>query len=93
MYQTGNTAFPLTCVLSVKDPEGKVAEMQSFIVLGIIPGTNIQTNLNFWLVVAGLLGILMLRGWIVALRRSMRIYMGMRKIARTINSCEMRAAF
>jgi hypothetical protein len=22
---------------------------QSFIVLGIIPGTNIQTNLNFWI--------------------------------------------
>lgn len=27
---------------------------QSFIVLGIIPGTNIQTNLNFWLVLNAL---------------------------------------
>jgi hypothetical protein len=29
--------------------------MQNFIVLGIIPGTNIQTTFSFWLWVAGTL--------------------------------------
>lgn len=29
--------------------------MQNFIVLGIIPGTNIQTTFSFWLGVAGVL--------------------------------------
>jgi hypothetical protein len=29
--------------------------MQSFIVLGLVPGTNIQLNFNFWLYVTVLL--------------------------------------
>jgi hypothetical protein len=40
---------------------------QSFIVLGIIPGTNIQTNLNFWLAMNVLFALFLLRRSIYAL--------------------------
>lgn len=35
--------------------------MQSFIVLGIIPGTNIQLDLNFWIVASCLYALVLTR--------------------------------
>lgn len=63
--------------------------MQSFIVLGYIPGTNIQTNLNFWLVVYLLVVALVFRTQIVAARRRLQAYLIARLIARTINAFEI----
>lgn len=37
--------------------------MQNFIVLGIIPGTNIQTDLNFWLGVYTLFALFLSRNF------------------------------
>lgn len=62
--------------------------MQSFIVLGIIPGTNFQTNLNFWIIVSSLLTLVAMRTQLIAIRNSMQIVMAARKIARTINQFE-----
>ena len=63
--------------------------MQSFIVLGYIPGTNIQTNLNFWLVVYVLILAIVFRMHIVTARRRMQSYLVARLIARTINAFEI----
>lgn len=62
--------------------------MQSFIVLGIIPGTNIQTTLNFWVGVAFLLAVYILRGRLWAARSHLRLYLAVRQIAHTIKHCE-----
>lgn len=63
--------------------------MQSFIVLGIIPGTNIQTNLNFWIMVAILLSILTFRMQLFAMRNFVQRELTIRQIAHTINSFEL----
>jgi len=54
--------------------------MQSFIVLGIIPGLNIQTNFTFWVsLTLGVASIpLVLR--ILRLRYMLRAYLAARKI-------------
>lgn len=63
--------------------------MQNFIVLGIIPGTNIQTNLNFWLLVAvGLVGFILRLHILAGLERLQR-YLVIRRIARTINHLDL----
>lgn len=46
---------------------------QSFIVLGIIPGTNIQTDLNFWLVLNALFILFMTRRFWRAMGMNLRI--------------------
>jgi hypothetical protein len=44
--------------------------MQSFIVLGIIPGTNIQTDLNFWVAMSILYAVFITRRfWYTRLRQ------------------------
>jgi hypothetical protein len=59
--------------------------MQSFIVLGIIPGTDIQTNLNFWISVSFLLMAVTFRAQLRAFQKFVQWYLAMRKIASTIN--------
>ena len=66
--------------------------MQSFIVLGIIPGTNIQITLNFWLAVTALLVVFMLRKRLKVARNSVQRQLIAYRIARTIDSCELRPA-
>jgi len=63
--------------------------MQSFIVLGIIPGTNIQTNLNFWLTISSIVLLLVLRTRIIALRNYAQRVLLAHQIARTINHFEL----
>lgn len=58
--------------------------MQSFIVLGIIPGTNIQTNLNFWIYVAIILTILASYNQLNNARKHLRKHFALRQIAYTI---------
>ncbi len=58
--------------------------MQSFIVLGIIPGTNIQTNLNFWIYVAIVLAILASRNLLNVALKQLRKYFALQQIAYTI---------
>ena len=65
--------------------------MQSFIVLGIIPGTNIQTNLNFWIIVSSLLVLIAMRTQLIAMRNFVQLIMATHKIARTINQFEITA--
>ena len=66
--------------------------MQSFIVLGIIPGTNIQTNLNFWIAVTAVLILFACRGQLRAARNSLRTHLAVHKIARTIDHCQFSPA-
>lgn len=63
--------------------------MQSFIVLGIIPGTHIQTTLNFWISVYALLSIVLFRARLLLLRNNLQSYMTALQIAHTINSFEL----
>jgi hypothetical protein len=63
--------------------------MQSFIVLGIIPGTNIQTNLNFWVIIYIVLTVVMLRARFTAIRQYVQRQLTIHLIARTINSFEL----
>ncbi|HUB93302.1 MAG TPA: hypothetical protein VMB52_02260 [Verrucomicrobiae bacterium] len=60
--------------------------MQSFIVLGIIPGTTIQTTFNFWVALSVLMLVLVLRRQIVMARRRTQTYIAARRIAHTIDS-------
>jgi hypothetical protein len=60
--------------------------MQSFIVLGIIPGTNIQTNLNFWVFVF----FLTRRFW-YARAVSLRIRLVAWRLAHTFDHFELAA--
>lgn len=62
--------------------------MQSFIVLGIIPGTNIQTTLNFWITVAIVLTVLASYGRLNASRKWLRRHFAMHQIAYTIENYE-----
>jgi len=62
--------------------------MQSFIVLGIIPGTNIQTTLGFWVIISVMLLVVLFRSKIIAIRNFVQFFMAIRKIARTINGFE-----
>jgi len=66
--------------------------MQSFIVLGIIPGTNIQTDLNFWVGVTAVLILVSQRAHIRAARDSIRTHLALRKIARVIRQYEFSVA-
>jgi hypothetical protein len=66
--------------------------MQSFIVLGIIPGTNIQTTLNFWLVVTILFALIAFRRPLQAFRGFAQRQLIAYRIARTIDACELRSA-
>lgn len=63
--------------------------MQSFIVLGIIPGTDIQTNLNFWIAFTALLTVFAFRNRFRAGRNGIRKYVAIRKIAYTIRNYEL----
>ena len=62
--------------------------MQSFIVLGIIPGTHIQTTLNFWIAVYVLLSIVLFRSRLVLVRNAFQSYLIALQIAHTINNFE-----
>jgi len=63
--------------------------MQNFIVLGIIPGTNYQTSLNFWVgVTLCLLAILSTRR-LLALARHIHTYLLARRLARFINHFDL----
>jgi hypothetical protein len=62
--------------------------MQSFIVLGIIPGTDIQTNLNFWIMVAALSTLFLLRSPIAALYSAFKHFVALREIANVIEHYE-----
>jgi len=62
--------------------------MQSFIVLGIIPGTDIQTNLNFWIIVGALLCVVACRMRLVAAHDRLQSYIIVRKMARVIDHCD-----
>ena len=64
-------------------------QVQSFIVLGIIPGTHIQTTLNFWLAVYMLLSVIFFRTRLVLLRNVIQSYLLAVQIAHTINSFEL----
>jgi len=67
--------------------------MQNFIVLGIIPGTNIQTGLNFWLTVTVLLTLVVFRRHFVAFRNFLQRQMVAHSIARAIDAYELAAGF
>ena len=58
--------------------------MQTFIVLGIIPGTTIQLTFNFWLSVAILLVIIPFLRSLWRHRGSLQIYITALLIARVI---------
>lgn len=63
--------------------------MQSFIVLGIIPGTTIQTNLNFWIIVTLVVFLLgSFRYWL-SLASQVYRYIIIRQVARTINQIDI----
>ncbi len=64
--------------------------MQSFIVLGIVPGTNFQTTFNFWLTVAAVLLVFVMRRRIVNARRVTQRQLAMWRIARAIDRCDYR---
>ncbi len=66
--------------------------MQSFIVLGIVPGTNFQTTFNFWLTITVLLGVFALRRYIVAARRYVQRELTARRIAHAIDRCQLQPA-
>lgn len=63
--------------------------MQSFIVLGIIPGTHIQTTLNFWLAVYILLSAVVFRTRLLVLRSAIQSYIVAASIAHVINGFEL----
>jgi hypothetical protein len=67
----------------------EVADMQNFIVLGIIPGTNIQTNFGFWIGMAAVFGLLLTRYRWVTIGARARNYLLLRKIARTIDRFDL----
>jgi len=62
--------------------------MQSFVVLGIIPGTNIQTTLNFWIVFTILLSVITFRYRILSVIRFVYRYTTLIRIARAIDTYE-----
>ena len=64
--------------------------MQSFVVLGIIPGTNFQTTFNFWLTVAVVLLVFAMRKRIVNARHVTQRQLAMWRIARAIERCDYR---
>lgn len=66
----------------------EVAGMQSFVVLGIIPGTNIQTTLNFWIVFTILLSVITFRYRILSVIRFVYRYTTLIRIARAIDTYE-----
>ena len=66
--------------------------MQSFIVLGIIPGTHFQTTFNFWLTVAVLLLVFGFRRHIIVARRHVQRELAARRIARAIDRCQLQSA-
>jgi len=59
--------------------------MQNFIVLGIVPGTNLQLTFDFWLYTAVVLLIVPLMASLWRRRSSLRNYLAALLIARTIN--------
>jgi uncharacterized protein (DUF983 family) len=63
--------------------------MQNLIVLGIIPGTHIQTTLNFWIAVYLLLSVVVFRARLTLLRSAFQSYLIAVQIARTIDSFEL----
>jgi len=63
--------------------------MQNFIVLGIIPGTHIQTTLNFWIVVAIILSMASCLPRLATLVKALRRYLVIRRIARTIDHFDL----
>lgn len=62
--------------------------MQSFIVLGIIPGTNIQTNLDFWIWVSIMLSIFACRNLFFATGKLVLKFLALHQIAYTIRHYE-----
>jgi len=65
--------------------------MQSFIVLGIIPGTSVQLTFNFWLSVAILTVCLPLLRSMWRRRTSLRAYVVAFQISRVINQYQVSA--
>lgn len=56
--------------------------MQSFIVLGIIPGTDFQTTFNFWIMMAGMLFCAPLVSKIIRYHAPQRAYQAALQVAR-----------
>jgi hypothetical protein len=78
--------------LGVELPQlNEVAAMQSFIVLGIIPGINYQTTFDFWLYTALVLFCLPTAFWLAKKRHVLRAYFAARKINRFINQFQLQA--
>jgi hypothetical protein len=65
--------------------------MQSFIVLGIIPGTSIQLTFNFWLYIAILLVCLPFLKALWQQRNTVRVYIVAIQISRTIDRYQLPA--
>jgi hypothetical protein len=65
--------------------------MESFIVLGIIPGTHYQTTFMFWVYVTYALVCMVLLGMIFSKRSAIRAYIVARKISRLINNFRITA--
>lgn len=63
--------------------------MQNFIVLGIIPGTDYQTSLTFWLIISALILSLIFLPQLYFGLEQLRRYLTIRKIARTINHFDL----
>lgn len=65
--------------------------MQSFLVLGLVPGTNIQINFALWV---GFIVSLLSLFWLVRLapkRHAIRAYFIARKVARLIDRYQLAA--
>jgi len=65
--------------------------MQTFIVLGIIPGTHFQTTFTFWLMVGLSLLCLPLAAYLWHKHYALRAYFAARKIARFIDQYQLSA--
>ncbi|HSX15757.1 MAG TPA: hypothetical protein VLF40_03115 [Candidatus Saccharimonadales bacterium] len=65
--------------------------MQNFIVLGIVPGTNVQTTFSFWLAVGGTLVALPVLRQLWRKRHVLVAYLRARKVAKLIGRLQLPA--
>lgn len=63
--------------------------MQNFIVLGLVPGTQIQLTFIFWLGIAAAFFSLLMLVHVWGKRDELRQKRAVRQIARTINSIDL----
>ncbi len=65
--------------------------MQGFIVLGLVPGTNIQLTFNFWLSIAVLALCLPFLAAAWRRRKQVMVYLAARRIAQVIDQYQVLA--